>query len=416
MVSNNELLALGLGLESPWYLEDQRLDMDKHPHELHLRIGVERGAEFPCPVCGTMAKAHDFRESTWRHLNFFQHHCYLTAPVPRVRCPEHGVKQVEVPWARKGSSFTLLFEQAALTLVREMPVNAAARILEITDKRLWRVVEHYVAQAVARFDLSSVQAVGLDETASKRGHNYVTVFIDMARPEAPVLFVTPGRGKETLKAFSTFLKTHQGSPEQVLEVVCDMSGAFLNAVPEHLPKAQITVDWFHIVQTFTRALDEVRKAEGRVKPLPKHLRWAVLKKGEAERLTTNQLNAMAELLEQGLDTATAWRVKERLRWVRLAKTPQAARWRITRFIRYATDLIGENKLLEPVRKALQTLATHAERVVRRWTSTYTNARLEGLNGLFQAARARARGYRNTETFMTMIYMIASPARSILKST
>ncbi|MBK42228.1 MAG: ISL3 family transposase, partial [Haliea sp.] len=34
----------------------------------------------------------------------------------------------------------------------------------------------------------------------------------------------------------------------------------------------------------------------------------------------------------------------------------------------------------------------------------------------QAARARARGYRNTETFMTMIYLIASPAASILKST
>ena len=55
--------------------------------------------------------------------------------------------------------------------------------------------------------------------------------------------------------------------------------------------------------------------------MPKHLRWAVLKRGEAERLTTNQLKAMAELLAQGLDTATAWRIKERLRWVRLARTP-----------------------------------------------------------------------------------------------
>ena len=50
------------------------------------------------------------------------------------------------------------------------------------------------------------------------------------------------------------------------------------------------------------------------------------------------------------------------------------------------------------------------------TSTYTNARLEGLNGLFQAARARARGYRSVETFITMIYMIGSPAGAVLKST
>ena len=415
-MDGNEILLLGLGIQSPWQLVDQRLETDKQPHELHLQVQAERGAHYPCPECGELCSAHDFTDKTWRHLNFFQHHCYIHASVPRVKCPRHGVKLVEVPWARKGSAFTLLFEQAALALVREMPVSAAARIIEVTDKRLWRVVEHYVAKAVAQFDLSSVQAVGLDETASKRGQNYVTVFIDMERREAPVLFVTPGHGKETLQAFAQFLKAHNGTPEHVLEVVCDMSGAFLSAVPTHLPNAQVTVDWFHIVQTFTRALDEVRKAEGRVKPLPKHLRWAVLKKGEVDHLTTNQLNAMAELLDQGLDTATAWRIKERLRWVRQAGTPQAARWRITRFIHYAADLIGENKLLEPVRKALQTLATHAERVVRRWTSTYTNARLEGLNGLFQAARARARGYRNTNTFTTMIYLIASPAGSVLKST
>ena len=415
-MDGNDILLLGLGIQSPWRLVDQRLDTDKTPHELHLEVKAERGSKYACPACGKACSAHDFQDKTWRHLNFFQHHCYVHASVPRVKCPEHGVKQIEVPWARKGSAFTLLFEQAALTLVREMPVNAAARIIEITDKRLWRIIEHNVAKAIAKFDLSSLRAIGLDETASKRGHNYVTVFIDMEKRHEPVLFVTPGKGKETLKEFAVFLKDHQGAPERILEVVCDMSPAFLSGVAEELPNAEITVDWFHIVQTFTRALDEVRKQEGQVKPLPKHLRWAVLKRGEVDHLTTNQLKAMAELLDQGLDTATAWRIKERLRWIRLAKTPQAARWRITRFVNYATELVGESALLEPIRKALATLANHAEHVVRRWTSTYTNARIEGLNSLFQAARARARGYRNTKTFMTMIYMIASPAGSILKST
>ena len=102
--------------------------------------------------------------------------------------------------------------------------------------------------------------------------------------------------------------------------------------------------------------------------------------------------------------------------MRQAKTPQAARWRITRFINYASELPGDSDLLEPVRKALQTLRTHAERVVRKWTSTYTNARLEGLNGLFHAARARTRGYRNDETFITMIDMNGSPVGAVFKST
>jgi hypothetical protein len=77
-------------------------------------------------VCGRPSKAHDFAEFTWRHLNFFQHHCYITANVPRTDCAEHGVLRITVPWAREGSRFTLLFEQAALMLVREMPGRAGA--------------------------------------------------------------------------------------------------------------------------------------------------------------------------------------------------------------------------------------------------------------------------------------------------
>ena len=415
-MDSQQVLLLGLGIEAPWKLVNQHLDTDKQPHELHLEIKAERGAKYACPVCGRECPAHDLQEKTWRHLNFFQHHCYVHASVPRVKCPEHGVKLAEVPWARKGNAFTLLFEQATLALAREMPVNAAARISGITDKRLWRIIQHYVGQAVADFDLSNVKAVGLDETASKRGHNHVTVFIDMERRSEPVLFVTPGKGKETLKQFKAFLEDHQGKPEQILEVVCDMSPPFLSGIEAQLPNAQVTVDWFHIVQTFTRALDDVRKQESHIAPLPKHARWAVLKNAVADHLTVNQLNALGELLAQGFDSATAWRVKERLKWIRQAQTPRAARWRITRFINYAARLVGDSRLLEPVRKALHTLRTHAERVIRRWTSTYTNARMEGLNSLFQVARARARGYRNTETFITMIYMIYSPAGSVLKPT
>jgi len=415
-MDGNQILLLGLGVGSPWRLIGQCLDTDKQPHELHLELRAERGAKYPCPVCGQFHPAHDFKEKTWRHLNFFQHHCYIHAAVPRVKCPEHGVKLAEVPWARKGSAFTLLFEQAALALAREMPVSAAARLIEINDKRLWRILQHYVAKAVATFDLSAVKAIGLDETSSKRGQNYVTVFIDMERRDKPVLFVTPGRGKDTLRAFRAFLRRQKGRPERIMEVVCDLSGAFHSGIAEHLPNAQVTADWFHIVQIFTKAVNDVRKAESRVTPLPKHLRWAVLKRGDADHLTSRQLKALAELLEQGLETATAWRIKERLRWIRQAATPRAAKWRITRFINYALELVGDSDLLEPIRKALMTLRRHADQVVRRWTSTYTNARLEGLNGLFQAAKARARGYRNTETFMTMIYLISSPVAVILETT
>ena len=297
---------------------------------------------------------------TWRHLNFFEHHCYLTAPVPRVNCPEHGVKRIQVPWAREGSSFTLLFEQAALALVREMPVAAAARQMAVTDKRLWRVVLFYVHRAVARMDLSRVRAVAFDETAAKRGHRYITVFIDLDRKDAPVLFATPGKGKDCVRQFRRFLETHGGDGAAIAEVVCDMSRAFQNAVDETFENASQTVDWFHVVQLFTDAVESVRRSEAKQTKMPKGARWATVKGGDGP-LKDRDRDALAELERLGLATGEAYKIKEKLHWVRKAAAPRAARRRLTRFLNHADELDAGAEALEPVRKAI---ATSGSRSIR----------------------------------------------------
>ena len=412
-MDGTQILTLGLGLQAPWILKDQHLDTNVSPHRLELFVEAERGSLYPCPECGNACPAHDFADKTWRHLNFFQHHCYLHARVPRTKCPEHGVKRIDVPWARPGSDFTLLFEQAAMSLVKEMPVLAVSRQLEITDKRLWRIVHHYVGGMLEQLDLSRVATVGVDETASRRGHRYVTVFVDMQRKQEPVVFAVPGHGKDAIKAFSAFLAAHGGHRDNIVEVVCDMSPAFLRGIAQHLPSAEITVDWFHIVQTFTKALDAVRKKERRVKEHPKALRWAVLKNVDNGNLTTGQLAALQELVADRGATANAWVIKEKLRWIQKAPTARAARWRITHYLKVMQEAITNQPLLMPMAKALATLKRHAEQVVRRWVSGLTNARLEGMNGLFQAARSRARGYRNEANFIAMIYLIGSPVGRML---
>ena len=53
----NDVLALGLGVTPPWKLVGQRLDTSTQPNQLHIEIAAERGALFPCPVCGKASKA-----------------------------------------------------------------------------------------------------------------------------------------------------------------------------------------------------------------------------------------------------------------------------------------------------------------------------------------------------------------------
>ncbi|MBW1728730.1 MAG: transposase, partial [Deltaproteobacteria bacterium] len=110
------------------------------------------------------------------------------------------------------------------------------------------------------------------------------------------------------------------------------------------------------------------------------------------------------------------KVKEKLRWVTKATSLRSAKWRLTHFIRHIYDTLYYDPTLKPVFKALETLVRHKDKIAARWNSGHTNARLEGLNNLFQAARARARGYLNTATFITMIYLIAAPIDILLKST
>ena len=84
-MNGNDIIALGLGLEKPWEITGQTLNTECTPHELRITLAAPRGSSFPCPECGELCKAHDFKEMTWRHLNFFQHHCYITAAVPRIK-------------------------------------------------------------------------------------------------------------------------------------------------------------------------------------------------------------------------------------------------------------------------------------------------------------------------------------------
>jgi len=133
------LFTAALGLTAPWRVA--RTEFDAEQTRLDLYLDFPRGARFPCPAKGCTHGAcpvHDTAERTWRHLDFFQHKAFLHARAPRVRCPEHGVRQVAVSWARPGSGFTMLFEALALTFAKAMPVSKVAEMTREHDTRIWR--------------------------------------------------------------------------------------------------------------------------------------------------------------------------------------------------------------------------------------------------------------------------------------
>ena len=234
---DTDLLQLALGLAPPWRVVSCQFDAGKR--RLDIGLDFPRGSRFPCPSCGQGdCPVHDTEPKSWRHLNFFQHEAHLVARVPRIRCARCGVLQVALPWARPGSGFTLLFEAFIMILAQAMPVKRIAALLGEHDTRLWRVLEHYVDRAREQADHSGLRQLGVDETASKRGHNYVSLFVDLE--QARTVFVTEGKDASTLERFKADLLDHGGRAEAVEEICCDMSPAFISGMESHFPQARLT--------------------------------------------------------------------------------------------------------------------------------------------------------------------------------
>jgi transposase len=253
-------MQMALGLTPPWTVVGS--DFDETAHRLDIHIDFPAGSRFACPSCGgNDCPAYDTDQMTWRHLNFFQHEAYLNARVPRIRCDKCGIRKVQVPWARPDSGFTLLFEAMVMQMISAMPVKAVARMVGEHDTRLWRVLHHYVDQARARMAVSEVKKLAIDETAARRGHDYVTLFVDIDR--ARVLFATEGKDAATVAAFADDFAAHGGDPKAISEVCIDMSPAFISGVADKLPNAAVTFDKFHAVKIINDAVDEVRRSEQR---------------------------------------------------------------------------------------------------------------------------------------------------------
>lgn len=411
----NAMFGAALGLAAPWRVVSVAFDQDAG--RLDLGLDFPRGARFACPQpdCAEAGcPVHDTVEKTWRHLDFFEHEAYLSARVPRVRCPGHGVHLVEVPWARPGSGFTLLFEVAMLTYAKQMPIAPLAKMAREHDTRIWRVIEHHITTARAGLDFSAVTEVGMDETSARRGQDYVSIFMDLAQRR--VMFATPGRDAATVKAFAADLTAHGGDPAtQIERVCCDMSPAFIKGVTEHLSdppvdpntdpdaghRPQIVFDRYHVVAKANEAVDTVRRAESHTRPELKRSRYAWLKNDA--NLTTRQREQLTWLTRPSMQLQTA----------------RAARWRddFNGFYDQPTADDAEAYLrrwcygakrsrLDPVKDFVRLVEAHWDGIISWQQSRLSNGLLEGTNSLIQAAKRRARGYRSKTKMITIIYLIA----------
>lgn len=392
-----KLFEAALGITSPWYVNGVEFDATKKT--LAIAVDFVAGSRFSVPGVEGAHPAHDTVTKRYRHLNFFQHECHLEVRVPRVRLPDGGIRQVEPDWAGRLAGFTLLFEALIMAMCREMTFAAVSRLVGLSWHQVVAICKRYVELGLEQADFSEVKRLAADETSKARGHDYITLVADADLRR--VLFVTEGRDADTIKAFAADFTAHGGDPKAVESISIDMSPAFIKGVTKYLPNARITFDKFHVIAHASTAVDKTRRIEQKTDPSLKGLRWKLLR--DRAGLTPDARADLDALIAQVTTkrTARAWLYKEQLREILERKQVNVVRDMLTQ---WATNVMRSK--VEPMKEVAKMIRSHLDGIVA-WTQTrQTNGFLEAINGLFQAAKRKARGYGNFSTIRTVVFLLA----------
>jgi transposase len=209
-----------------------------------------------CAHCGSPLKVHQYEWRNLRDLSLWEFDIIAEAHYRKGYCPKCDKITVEkLEYTKPGLRMTNRMADAVLMLCRLMSNKDVGRYFGLS----WYVIHrlHYgiLEDKYANMDYGSPQFLGVDEIATKRGHTYATVIVDLDKGR--VLSIEEGRETESLKAFYEKLSPQQR--EGIKAVAMDGWKPFINATTEMLPNAKIVTDFFHMAKKYnTEVIDQVR--------------------------------------------------------------------------------------------------------------------------------------------------------------
>lgn len=403
--------------------------------DIHVSVRPYAREALRCPVCGRRCACHDhLDERGWRAMDLGVAKVWLRYAPARVSCPEHGVHEERLPWARSGRSrMTRDFEDWVACLAIHGPMSWVARQARVdwhsigpACKRVYDDIE--AQRGSGRFD--GLRRIGIDETSYKKGHKYLTVVVDHDR--GCIVWCHEGYGKEVLKLFLKELTREQ---RRGIEVVTADGAKWIKAlVRRWCPNAKWVMDPYHVVSWMNDALDEVRREEWQVAKAeakaatPKRDRPGRPKKGEEtpqeakelqekarsiknsryalvknpEDLTDAQRAKLRELKKAGSHLFRAWELKEDLRAVFRAEGAEEAEDLLADWLHRAAYC-----RIKPVVEVEKKVRRRRDDVVEAVRLGISNGRVESLNQKIKTLVKVGYGFRNTDNLIALIMLACS---------
>ena len=382
--------------------ESGHLEEDAGVLSVVIPIRARENGRPECSGCGGHGPTDDhLPERRFEHVPVGGLLVFCADRMRRVNCASCGVTVERVPWCDGKHSLTTTYRwfladhPSGGARAKRLSWSEVATIFRTSWDSVCRSVEHAVEWGLAHRDLSGITALGIDEIAWQKGHQYLTLIYDISGAVKRLLSVTEERTELSL---GSGLSALGPSVCAGVQFVCsDLWQPYLKVIGEQPGTAVPVLDRFHILQKFGKALDEIRAEESKrlkqdgYEPVLTKSRWCLLKR--PQNLTDHQTVKLSELLKYNLRSVRAYLLREDFQRFGEYVSPAWA----GKFLDEWTARVMRSRL-EPLKKVARTLRNHRELILNwfRAQGEFSSGAVEGLNNKVKLVTRRSYGFRTAK--------------------
>jgi len=349
-----EILEELLPVESPFYVDF--VTKEEEAKKVFIHLGIDKSYR-PNENCKTIRQ---YYKRTWEHLNLFEYRCFIKCKLPIYNNIKTGkTEALQVSFSRANARFTLLYEQRVLELLKiHQCQKTVAKTLNINSQRVEKIYHDYTTTAYETYTFEPCEKIGIDETSTRKGHHYFTIFVDLDTRKP--IDIQDGKGADTIEHFFH----NHANPQVVKDISIDMSSAFISGCKQYFSWVIPTFDKWHVYKLLAKHLDTLAKK----KTLPPALKA--------------QISILWEHLKAFYEQTHFKEAETQLLFI----------------ADYAEHLFGKNKFSNSIRR-------HFNGIVEHIRSKLTNGLLEGINSKVQTLKRIAKGFRHIDNFKKMVFFI-----------
>jgi len=388
-----------IGVSSPWMITA----VLKNEKEQIITIRIEHKPDklIACPLCNQSSKRYDLRKRELRYLDTCDYKTILEVHVPRIKCKEDGVQQIQIPFAEKSSRFAMKFEMKVIEWLKDICISKVAENLNMSWDQVDGIMQRAVKRGLTRLEKTKIYNLGIDETSYQKHHEYITIILDKDRD--CIIGILDDRKAETLE---NWFKTQQNYDfSQLKSISMDMWDPYILAVRNSIYKAEekISFDRYHVSSLINKAVDAVRRREHQLlknmtggSPLSKS-RFQWLTNSNRTDNRTGKRRAFLILSRLNLITARAWRIKETANslWDYMYMNVAKEAWK--KLLLW----ISHSRIPEMI-KAGKTIRYYFWGILNTIRLKASNGMAEAKNNCIQRIKRMACGFRNRDRFRTAI--------------